>query len=172
MKTLFCYLILLPIFIFASCEDRPTGESDDPDTDVIVNIFPDTLIQQESLDPGISYSDFDAISEGIDGESPGHEAYESEGFVYAKFIGAGMVEGDVSLEFVTEVGEKMIFWYNDIDNEKENLYTVKTIKDSFPPEFHTNPEIEDIFFKLYWKMELRETLAGKELVKVLKKIER
>lgn len=156
--------------IFVSCKETKE-EKTDTEIETIVNIFPDTEITNVDEPATIENEEYYEDGEDVLYEE---KAIGEKGSFNAVFSQASIVEGIIALHFIkTDSGEEVMFTEFDIDPEKLGLFSYKKVDGAIFPELITNPEIENVVYKLFWEVEEREVdLVGLTNTEVLKKIER
>ena len=162
-------VILTCMFLFTACDDDTVNEAIESDTELVVNIIPETLNNSVNSGEKDTIVDDSEMYMEIEGDS------ESSGITKAIFISASLVEGDVGLYFIEQKsGKELYFYHFDIDPVEEGLFTYEEVEGSVFPNLVTNPDIEDIPLMLHWQTEIRHIdLADEDAeVKVLKKIEK
>ena len=173
MKKIIILILSVAIICFA-CKNE---EKKKPESNVLIDQFLTEVENQYENQENIKNETEDTVEYYYeDGEDSLYEDEEidSSGYFTAFFESASLLEGEIGLHFIEDgTGKNIDFYTIDIDPVKEGLFTYKEIEGSFFPELVPNPEIKDVAFKLYWKIETRHIgLADEDMdVKVLKSIE-
>ncbi|MCF6365736.1 MAG: hypothetical protein L3J35_05985 [Bacteroidales bacterium] len=171
-NSVICLLIILLFSVACNTENKEENTSE---PEVAVNTVPINVEdEQNNIDSANDTKNEEIIIESEKDYISKPVETKNYGVYLANFISASMVEGEIGLHFIEKDTEKSIdFYYSDIDPVEEGLFSYKEVEDSFFPELVSNPEIKDVVFKLFWKIENRYIGLADEYedVMVLKSVE-